>query len=347
MLDSLNFLRNRESTVTITDVIYQRRVAAVGHATEIDNIAQAARVFGIARQTLSGWIGLARERGLSALWPKTRRPGTQPNAMADWEIEIILAEAIARPTLGAARLLEHLADRQVHRSRTGVQKVLNRHGLGTRAARVGALAALTTATTGQVTRDTDPTGFCLWAASAGDLVGLDAFYVGKLKGIGPVWQLTGCDTRTRWTVAELIIGRPNSQVTATFLDLLADRLEKVGIALSGVVVDGGPEWKATFRTRARTRGIDVHQTPPRSPNHNGICERVQGTLLHEFYRPTFHRGVVSDVPLLNRQLQAHLDRHNTRRRNHGNWMAGRTPLDVLASDQQRAELSPEPVACTL
>lgn len=208
MLDSLNFLRNRESTVTLTDVIYQRRVAAVAHATEIDNIAQAARVFGIARQTLSGWIGLARERGLSSLWPKARRPGTQPNAMADWEIEIILAEAIARPTLGAGRLLEHLADRQVDRSRTGVQKVLNRHGLGTRAARVGALAALTTATTGQVTRDTDPGGFCLWAASAGDLVGLDAFYVGKLKGIGPVWQLTGCDTRSRWTVAELIIGRP-------------------------------------------------------------------------------------------------------------------------------------------
>jgi transposase len=333
--------------VTINDVIYQRRAAAVAHATQIGNITQAAATFGIARQTLSGWIGLARRRGLSALLPKSRRPGTQPNAMADWEVEIILAEAIARPTLGAGRLLEHLAERDVHRSRTGVQKVLHRHGLGTRALRVGALATLTTATTGQVTRDTDPSGFCLWAAQAGDLVGLDAFYVGRLKGIGPVWQLTACDTRTRWTIAELIVGRPNSAVTATFLDLLIDRLEKIGVVLSGVIVDGGPEWKAGFRRRAELRGIAVHQTPPRSPNHNGICERVQGTLLEEFYRPTFHRAVVADIPLLNRQLQAHLERHNTRRRNHGNWMAGRTPLQVLTSDQQRAEPSPQPVACTV
>lgn len=332
--------------MTIDDVIYQRRVAAVAHAGEVGSIAQAARTFGIARQTLSGWTRLARQRGLSALLPKSRRPGTQPNAMAPWEIETILAEAIARPTLGAARLLEHLADRGVHRSRTGVQKILNRHGLGDRTARVAALAALTTATTGQVTRDTDPGGFCLWPAQAGDLVGLDAFYVGKLKGIGPVWQLTAADTRTRWSVAELICGRPDSAVTATFLDTVIDRLDQAGIVLSGVIVDGGPEWKGRFRTRAHQHGIDVHQTPPRSPNHNGICERVQGTLLEEFYRPTFHRGVVADIPLLNRQLQDHLHRHNTHRRNHGNWMAGRTPLDVLTSDHQRAELSPRPVART-
>lgn len=202
---------------------------------------------------------------------------------------------------------------------------------------------MTTATTGQVTRDTDPGGFCLWAAQAGDLVGLDAFYVGRLKGIGPVWQLTACDTRTRWTIAELIVGRPNSQVTATFLDLLVDRLAAIDVDLAGVIVDGGPEWKGDFRRRAHRLGVGVHQTPPRSPNHNGICERVQGTLLDEFYRPTFHRGVVTDIPLLNHQLQAHLDRHNTRRRNHGNWMAGRTPLEVLTSDQ-RAEPSPPTVA---
>lgn len=332
--------------MTITDVIYQRRVAAIAHAAEIGNIAQAARTFGIARQTLSGWIADARRHGLSSLWPKSRRPGTQPNAMAGWEIEIILAEALARPTLGAARLLEHLAERGVHRSRTGVQKVLHRHGLGTRSDRVGALAAITTATTGQVTRDTDPSGFCLWAAQAGDLVGLDAFYVGKLKGIGPVWQLTACDTRSRWSIAELIVGRPNSTVTATFLQLLIERLAMIGVVLSGVIVDGGPEWKGRFRTRAAELGIDVHQTPPRSPNHNGICERVQGTLLEEFYRPTFHRGVITDIPLLNRQLQDHLDRHNTRRRNHGHYMDGRTPLQVLESDRQRAEPSPQPVACT-
>jgi len=43
-----------------------------------------------------------------------------------------LAEAITRPTLGARRLLEHLEDRDIHRSASGVEKVLRRHNLGTR-----------------------------------------------------------------------------------------------------------------------------------------------------------------------------------------------------------------------
>lgn len=333
--------------MTINDVIHQRRIQAVAHADQIGNITQAAAVFGISRQTLSGWVSLAARHGLEALLPKTRRPGHQPAAMADWEIEIIIAEAVARPTIGAGRLLEHIAERNVHRSKSGVQKVLHRHGLGTRARRVAALATLTTATTGQVTRDTDPTGFCLWAGQAGDLVGLDAFYVGHLKGIGPVWQLTACDTRTRWTIAELYIGRPNSQLAAGFLDLLIDRLTTIGVVLSGVIVDGGSEWKAKFRDRARSHKVAVHQTPPRSPDYNAIVERVQGTLLQEFYRPTFHRGVVADIPLLNHQLQQHLERHNTHRRNHGDWMRGRTPLKVLTSDQQRAELSPRSVIRTI
>ena len=65
--------------MTSTDVIYQRRVAAISHAGEIDNIAEAARIFGVSRQTLHGWIGLASRYGLSALVPKPRRRPTQPN----------------------------------------------------------------------------------------------------------------------------------------------------------------------------------------------------------------------------------------------------------------------------
>lgn len=317
--------------MTVTDVIYQRRVAAIAHAAEIGNTTEAARVFGVARQTLSEWIRLARTYGLSALVPKGRRRPQQPNEMAAWEIETILAEAIARPTLGAGRLLEYLAEREVERSKSGVQKVLARHGLGTRAQRVSALASLTAATTGVVTRQAGPTGFCHWAASPGDLVGIDAFYVGRLKGIGPVWQLTAADTHSRWTIAELFIGKVTATVAAGFLDLVLARLAAIDVELSGVLTDNGPEFRGVvFKQRCADLGLVHHFTPPRSPDHNAVCERVQGTILEEFYRPTFHRGHVHDVALLNRQLQAWLERYNTRRPNRGTYMAGRTPAQLLA-----------------
>jgi hypothetical protein len=34
------------------------------------------------------------------------------------------------------------------------------------------------------------------ASAPGDLLSLDTFYVGKLQGVGKVWQLTGCDVAT-------------------------------------------------------------------------------------------------------------------------------------------------------
>jgi transposase InsO family protein len=334
--------------VTDTDVIYQRRIAAITHAGEIGNIAEAARIFGVARQTLHGWIDTAQRYGLSALVPKSRRRRTQPNEMAAHEIEAILAEAIARPTLGAGRLLEHLAERGIVRSKSGVQKVLNRHGLGTRAARIKTLAALTAATTGVISREVEPRGFCHFAAVAGDLVGLDAFYVGRLKGIGPVWQLTAIDTNThtRWAIAELFIGKLTSAQTVDFLDLVVERLQAIDVELSGILTDNGPQFiSKQFTSHATALGLDHYRTPPRSPDHNAVCERLQGTVLEEFYRPTFHRGHVSDVGLLNRQLQAWLTRYNTRRPNRGAYMHGRTPLQVLQS-HQGVEPSPQPVAST-
>ena len=61
---------------------------------------------------------------LEALRPRRRRRSRQPNETPPWQIDIILAEAISRPTLGAGQLLEFLEDRGVIISEGGVQKVL-------------------------------------------------------------------------------------------------------------------------------------------------------------------------------------------------------------------------------
>lgn len=47
---------------------------------------------------------------------------------------------------------------------------------------------------------------------------LDSFYVGKLKGVGSVWQLTAVDTATRWAICRLFVGDKTAQVAADFVD---------------------------------------------------------------------------------------------------------------------------------
>ena len=317
--------------MTHEDIVYDRRVRVIEHAAKIGNVSEACRVFGVSRKSYYEWIAKAEQYGLSALLPRERRTPHQPNAMSSEEVAVILSEAIARPTLGPRSLLRHLRERGVDRSASGVAKVLRRHHLGTAKQRVVALASLTATETGQLTEAAmeGPFGFCQFASQPGQVVALDAFYVGRLKGIGAVWQLTAVDIATRFAVVRLVVGDKSATVAARFLDHLKKALRGHGITLAGVLSDNGPEFVGTaFKTRVGDLGLEHYRIPPRSPNHNAVCERFHGTVLHEFYRPHFHRGRVDDLALLDRSLQSWVTDYNHHRPNHGDYMAGRTPQEV-------------------
>jgi transposase InsO family protein len=317
--------------VTHEDIVYDRRVRLIEYAAKCGNVTHACKVFGVSRKTYYEWIKTAGEFGLSALLPKDRRKPHQPNQMSLEEVSIILAEAVSRPTLGPKSLLRHLEARGVKRSASGVAKVLRRHNLGTAKLRVAALASLTAADTGQVTdaAKEGPFGFCMYASKPGQVVSLDTFYVGRLKGVGAVWQLTAVDVATRHAVVKLVVGDKTAAVAAAFLEDLRRALRKVGVTMTGVLTDNGPEFIGrAFRDQAAAMGLQHLRIPPRSPNHNSVCERFHGTVLREFYRPHFHRGRVDDMRLLDKSLQAWTHDYNNHRPNHSDYMTGRTPRQV-------------------
>jgi transposase InsO family protein len=319
------------TTVTPAEIIYHRRVQVLDRAGQT-SVTEACRTFGVSRTTYYRWAGRAQRSGLAALVPKDRRPPVMPTAAPPNQVEAVLAEAVARPTIGARRLVDHLADRGVRLSASGVQKILSRHRLGRRSQRVAALAQLTAMTTGILTTPAKdgPFGFCHFAARPGDLVALDTFYVGKLKGVGPVWQLTAVDTATRYAVASLVAGDKSARDAAAFVDHVAERLAGIGAELTGVLSDNGPEFiSKTFTEHLAVRGVRHHRIPPRSPNHNAVCERFQGTALQEFYRPAFHRQHFARLSDLNAQFQGWLQHYNTRRPNHSDFMRGRIPYTVM------------------
>jgi transposase InsO family protein len=252
-------------------------------------------------------------------------------------VDELLAEAVVRPTLGARRYAHDLGLRGFQLSPSGAQKILNRHGLGRRRQRVAALAQVTAATSGLVTNDAKdgPFGFCHFAAGPGDLVALDSFYIGNLKGVGPVWQLTAVDTATRWAICHVFLGPSNTDIAKRFVDLVIRKLRRLGVRVSGVLTDNGPEFSAAFDAHLAGRGITHHRTPPRSPNHNAVCERFQGTVLQECWRPAFHRRRFDTLGQLRAEIDTWLVGYNTRRPNHSDFMAGRTPRQIL--DQHRTK----------
>jgi transposase InsO family protein len=317
--------------MTPAEIIYHRRVRVLDTAAKTD-VAKACRVFGVSRTSFYRWKRVADLYGLAALMPKTKRLPAMPNATPSWVVEELLAEAVVRPTLGAARYAEHLEARGFDLSRSGVQKLLNRHGLGRRRQRLNALAQLTAATTGLVTEPAleGPFGFCHFAARPGDLLALDSFFIGKLKGVGPVWQLTAVDTATRWAVCAVFIGPSNAEIATRFVDRTIRKLKRLGVTVTGVLTDNGPEFTGkAFTAHLHELEIAHHRTPPRSPNHNAVCERFQGTALQECWRPAFHRRRFDRLTQLRAEIDSWLVTYNTHRPNRSDFMRGRTPRQVL------------------
>jgi transposase InsO family protein len=320
-------------TVTPTEIIYRRRVRVLEHAAESGNVAETCRTFGISRKTFYKWQALAQRYGLEALMPKDRRPPQMPNATPTWVVNELLSLAVAEPTIGCRQYADRLGERGYAIAKSTVQELLVRHGLGRRAQRVARAAALSALVGGPVTEaaaDDELFGFCHWAAHPGDLVALDSFYIGNLKGVGKVYQLAAVDTATRWAMVMIVLGTPTGLVTARFLAEVLRRYRRMGLSVRAVLTDNGPEYIAEpFTSALLAKHITHHRTPPRSPNHNAVCERFHGTILQECWRPAFHRRLFTSTRQLQTEADAWLIHHNTRRRNHSDYMHGRTPVQMM------------------
>ncbi len=328
--------------MTPIDIVHQRRVAAVAHAVEGGNVSETARVFGVSRKTIHQWKKLASSEGMAALRPKDRRPPQMPNATPTWVLDQLLRLAIMEPSRGARWYATELGAGGYDISKSGIQNLLNRHQLGRRSDRMAVAARLALFTEGLVTDAAldaledraGPYGFCLWAPSPAALVGMDCFYIGKLKGVGEVWQLTAVDTHTRTADAWITIGRPTAQVTARFVDLVRRRWRNRGYPIRAILTDNGGEFTGKHFTNHLDRlGIDHQRIPPRSPNHNAVVERFHQTMLDECWRPAFHRRLFTSTHQLQAQANAWLTSYQ-HRPNHGNYMAGRTPHQLLATHEQ-------------
>lgn len=326
--------------MTPNDVIYQRRVALLAEAERTGNVAEACRRFGVSRTRFYEWKRRAEHYGPEALMPKERRRPQMPGATPTHVIDELLTLAVTRPTLGARQFADALVERGFVLGKSSVQRHLVTHGLGTRLQRLAKAATIAATTTGLLTeaaRDEGPFGFCLFSPAPGHLVGVDGFYIGNLKGVGKVYQLTAIDVFSRYALVWIIAGVPNAQRAVAFLGRVQRHLTTHGVSVRAVLSDNGPEWISNdFRGLLAAQEITHVRIPPRSPNHNAVVERFHQTILNECWRPAFHRRSFHSVKQLQAEADVWLTTYNFRRRNHGDYMRGRIPGDMIGSRKKAA-----------
>ena len=137
---------------------------------------------------------------------------------------------------------------------------------------------------------------------------------------------------TRWATVAVIVSSPTGALTARFIDRLVRHWRRHGYQLRAVITDSGPEYIAhDFRAALAAKAIRRVRIPARSPNHNAVVERFHGTILQECWRPAFHRRRFTSRRQLQAAADAWLITYNHRRRDHSDYMRGRTPHQILTN----------------
>jgi len=334
MLVVFEAMSTRSGAVVDSDVLFAFRLRLFSLATELGNVAQACRIFGIHRSTYYRWRGPVLRSGLEMLRPRERRPPRMPNQISQLTEQRIVAFSLGHPGYGPRRVAASLAQERwggIVVSANGVWRVLRRHGLNRRISRLSLVAGY--AAPAEPERPPPLAARHVEVDHPGELVGFDCFHVGRLSGTtGRVWQYTAIDLATSYVWAELATTplNPSAKRTSALARRVAADLRAHGWQLERVLTDNGSEFRsAEFGTTVAELGARQTFIRAGRPATNGAVERVQRTILEECWRPSFARSLVPKLTGLVRDLAAYLRYYNEERAHTGRLTKGQTPLQTL------------------
>jgi transposase InsO family protein len=298
------------------------------------SVSHACRTFGVHRSTYYRWKAQVDRHGLEMLRPRERRRPQMPNQLPAIMEERIVSFAIAHPGFGPRRIASELGREKwggIIVSSNGVWRCLRRHGLNTRAKRLSLVAGYRAPY--EPPRQPEPEPH-IEVERPGELVGIDCFYVGRLRGTqGAVWQLTAIDCYSSYAWAELVVCRndnPHATQTSKLARRVARELKQAGWQLERVLCDNGNEFKGQpfQQTIAALRTRITHIRSGR-PQTNGHVEALHRLILEECWRPAFARYLYPRYTGLRHELEHYLREYNTDRVHHGRLTNGRIPADIV------------------
>ena len=319
--------------MTQDDVLFGYRLQIFELAGR-SSVSEACRTFGIHRSTYYAWKDQVERGGLEMLRPRERRRPQMPNQLPAMVEERIVAFSLGHPGLGPKKVAAELARPKwggLGVSPNGVYKTLLRHGLNTAQKRLSLIAGYRAPY--EPEPDPDPERH-IEVERPGELVGMDCFYVGRLRGTrGTIWQLTAIDVCSSFGWAELVIcptGHPAAAQTSKLARRVTKELHEAGWRLERVLCDNGNEFKGVAFGDTLTR-LAVHKSHIHAgrPQTNGHVEALHKTILKECWRPAFARYLYPRYTGLRRELETYLRYYNYDRVHHGRLTRGRIPADIV------------------
>jgi transposase InsO family protein len=227
------------------------------HATK--DAGLTCRKCGISRPTLRKWLQRYQEYGLPGLISQSRRPLHSPAAKVQEEQEAWILELRKERRLGVRRIQHEIERRHnFHLSLATIHKVLKKHNLSV------------------IRRKRRKPHSKRYSKS----LPVESIQLDTIKIAPGKYQSTAIDDYSRFVVAE-IYSRRTAANTLDFLDFVLDAFP---VAIQRIQTDQGSEFMADkVQLWLMELHIKFRPIKPGSPHLNGKVERVQRTMLTEFY----------------------------------------------------------------
>jgi len=295
-------------------------------------VTECCLLFGRSRTWFYKWLHRYERYGEAGLRSIEREPPAMPNR-TPLDVEMKILDYITDyPSYGPVRIANELTHQGVSVKPSAVYNVLKRYNLNTRKKRLEYLRVKNgiVAKPTDLERDKERSKHrSLNTRHPGHIVGIDVFYVGTLKGVGRIYQFTGIDTYSSYAWAKLYTDKSAVSACDFLLHVHNTRLD---VPIRSVLTDNGLEFTThhpsknhSFERLLSELGIQHRLTKVKHPWTNGACERLNRTLLEEFYQVAFRSKIYQSIDELNADLTGFIEFYNCQRSHQGKRTKGTVP----------------------
>ena len=334
----------KENDMTTRDRIARRKKSLLELASELGNVSRACKIMGYSRQQFYEIRRNYQTFGAEGLLDRLPGPrGPHPNRVDEDVEQAILEYCLKHPTHGPLRVAQQLALQGVQVSSGGVRGVWSRHEMLTRHERLLRLEGTVRERRLELSdeqiralerfspefRDRH-----IETAHTGELVAVDTFFVGTLKGVGRVYLQSVIDCFSRHAWGRLYTNKlPITAVHVLNEDVLPF-FEAHEANISTILSDNGREFcgrpdRHPYELFLQLESIEHRTTKVRRPQSNGFVERLHRTLLDEHFRIKGREKWYESIEEMQRDLDDYLAHYNRDRTHQGRDMNGRTPYQAF------------------
>ena len=329
--------------MTTNEKVARRKLSLLELAKELNNVKPASSsATVVSSPTKSAVITRPMApRVFSTNCPDVK--GAHPNRVAPEIEQAILDYNLTRLTHGPLRVAQELALQGINASAGGMRGVWQRHDLLSKHDRLLRLEKNHRKETIELNDEQihllerfspEFREHHIEVHYAGELVAVDTFFVGALKGVGKVYLQTVLDCYSRHAWERLYA----SKLPVISVHMLNERVlpffEAHEARIYTILSDNGREFCGCpdhhpYELFLQLEGIEHRTTKVRRPQRNGFIERLHRTLQDEHFHIKGRTTWYESVEQMQTDLDSYLEHYNTQRPHQGRMMEGQTPYSMF------------------